>query len=142
MSEPHPLSVPSALAPPSLRSPRVLRHKLVLRNTNTKKKKLTQGPNNTSSVIWACFPRNRPPSCLLHSLQILYTIKHLLVFKKTRKYQKKNIPRAQTTRLASLGPVFPALLSLHSLDVLYHKLVSKKHEYKKKITHLGPKRRV
>ena len=98
---------------------------LVLIKDEQNEKKLTYGPNDARRVIWARFPRNRPPGCLLRSLQILYTIKHLLVFKKTRKYQKKKYsPMAQTTRLTSLGPVFrvAGLPVVDFVDYMYHTL--------------------
>ena len=77
------------------------------------------GPNDVSVVVQA---RSRHCQPLSRSLCIttVYTIKNKLVFfKKTKKNEKKNPPMAQTTHLASFGPVF--VVSAHPVTYFVFK---------------------
>jgi hypothetical protein len=117
------------------------------------KKRRTNDPNDTSGVVWARFRGSAfhlSPRRVYRRLQSVYAINHLLVSKKERK-KLKDVPMAQTTRLASFEPVYVAAAQPSpsfkiSIEPKQNKYPlarnKKKHTKEKKTTYLWPKRRV
>jgi hypothetical protein len=75
----------------------------------------TPGASFGPVLIVTAFPN--PPRRVFHTLQPTdgkkKRIKHELVIKNTKKKKKRNLSVAQTTRLASFGPVFVAAATFH-----------------------------
>ena len=76
------------------------------------------GPNDVSGVVRARSHHRRPlsrSSCIT----TVYTIRNKLVFFKKTKKNERNPPMAQTTHLASFGPVF--VVSAHPVTYFVFK---------------------
>ena len=88
-------------------------------------------------------PSTSLPVLIFHSLHVIYAIKVQLVTKK-HEGEKKDSPRAHTTRLTSFGPIFIVPVAYFNIRsyIFNTTLVSmSKYNEKMKNTHLRSKRR-
>ena len=92
----------------------------------TKKIKCTDGPNNASGVVWACFrcpAFDLSPYRVFCSLQPMYIIKHQLISTNMKKIKKKltygrnNTSVVVWARSPSRRRRLPSFLPLHILQL-------------------------